>query len=61
MPPNISPEWQKTIKELIKASSKLAYGEIVIRIHDGKPQITEYTVKRKVVDTDDFHVTDLLD
>jgi len=59
MPPNITPEWQKVIRELLKVANQVSHGEIVIQIHERKPVLTSYTVKRKTDDTTDFTVRDL--
>ena len=55
-PQNLSLEWQKTIREIAKGAGNLECGEIVIKVNDRKPVMTEYTVKRKVMDTGDFMV-----
>ncbi len=64
MPPNLSPEWQKIIRDLVRLGTKIAHGDIHIIIHDGKPALTELTIKKKPADAinadDEFIVKDLL-
>lgn len=63
MPPLPNLEWQKLMRQIAKIAGKLQHGEIVIKIQEGKPVITDYTVKRKITDpeADDFIVKDLDD
>jgi hypothetical protein len=55
-PQNLSLEWQKAIRELARVAGQLECGEIVIKVLDRKPVLTEYTVKRKMTDVGDFMV-----
>lgn len=57
----LSFEWQKTIREILDIADQLEYGEIVIKIQCKKPILTEYVIKRKPTDTDEFKVTVLGD
>lgn len=57
----LSFEWQKTIREILDIAAQLEYGEIVIKIQGKKPILTEYVIKRKPADTDEFKVTVLGD
>ncbi len=57
----LSFEWQKTIREILDIAAQLEYGEIVIKIQGKKPILTEYVIKRKPTDTDEFKVTVLGD
>lgn len=62
MPPefnSLPPEWQKTIRDLVKVAKDLSHGEITIKVQDRKAQLVEYTVKRKPTDAGDFQVMDL--
>lgn len=63
MPPlqNLNPEWQKVIRELLVIASKINHGEVVIKIHEGKASVTEYTVKRLTQDNSAFTVVGILD
>lgn len=55
-PTNLSPEWQKTIRELIQIAGKLDHGEIKIVVHEKKATICEYTVKRKTESVTPFEI-----
>jgi hypothetical protein len=57
----LNAEWQKTVREVIDHAMTLANGEIVIKVQNGMPILTEYTVKRKPSDTDEFTVKPLGD
>ncbi len=57
----LSFEWQKTIREILDIAAQLEYGEIVIKIQGKKPILTEYVIRRKPTDTDEFKVTVLGD
>ncbi len=48
----LNPEWQQTIREIIDIALKLPNGEIIIKIQEGVPFITEYRIKRKPKDKD---------
>lgn len=51
----IPPEWD----EIMRLAGQIPYGEIVIKIQDGKVHCTDYTVKRKPSDTEPFEVIPL--
>lgn len=53
----LSFEWQKTIREIIDIAVQLENGEIIIKIQNKKPILTEYVIKRKPTDVDEFKVT----
>lgn len=57
----LSFEWQKTIREIIDLSVQLQHGEIIIKIQNSKPILTEYVIKRKPIDDDEFKVLPLGD
>jgi|GEM_PF-2292130 len=54
-------EWQKIIREIIDHALSIENGVIVIKIQNSIPIITEYTVKRKPSDTNEFTVKPLSD
>lgn len=53
---NLPLEWQKLMRDLAKIAGQMKHGKIVITVHEKKPEIAEYTIKRKVADTEDFTV-----
>ncbi len=55
----LSFEWQKTIREIIDIAVQLENGEIIIKIQNKKPILTEYMIRRKPTDADEFKVTAL--
>ena len=57
----LSFEWQKTIREILDIAAKLEHGEILIKVQGKKPILTEYVIKRKPTDLDEFQVTVLGD
>ncbi len=54
---SLNPEWQKTIVEIINHAAQLDFGEIVITVQEKRPLVTEYTVKRKPANSEDFKIT----
>lgn len=58
-PKNLNVEWQKTIKEIVTKATQIKHGDIIVKIQDGKPLLTEYRVRRKPPDTDEFIVTEM--
>jgi hypothetical protein len=58
---HLSPEWQKTIKELATIAPQLEFGEVKILIQNRIPNLYEYTIKRKPNDTSKFQVIGLGD
>ncbi|MBI2025398.1 hypothetical protein HYT04_01260 [Candidatus Kaiserbacteria bacterium] len=56
---NLNIEWQKTIKEIAVKATQIKHGELIVKIQDGKPLLSEYRIRRKPPDTDDFVVTDI--
>jgi len=56
---HLTPEWQKTIREIAMLASKLDYGQIKIDVQNKRPVITEYTIKRKPSDESGIEVTGL--
>ena len=56
---NLSPEWQKTIRELLQLANTLDHAEVVIKIQDKKPVLTEYTIKRKTSEVTPFEIKGL--
>ena len=57
----LSFEWQKTIREILDIAAKLEHVEIIIKVQGKKPILTEYVIKRKPTDLDEFQVTVLGD
>lgn len=57
----LKPEWQKAMKELFQLANKIDYGEVLIKIENGRAVITEYKVKRKITDESAFMVVGILD
>lgn len=51
----VPPEWG----EIMRLAAQIKFSEIVIKIQDNKVFITEYVVKRRREDQDDFTVPPL--
>lgn len=51
----ILPEWE----EVIKIAESMVSGEIVIKIHQRKISITEYTIKRKPEEKEEINIIEL--
>ncbi len=58
---HLSPQWQKLIREIVGAAPKLDFADIVIKVQNKQPAITEYTIKRKPENIDALTVTGLFD
>lgn len=56
---HLSPQWQKLIREIVSAAPKLEFADIVIKVTNKQPAITEYTIKRKAENIDNLVVTGL--
>ena len=57
----LNAEWQKTIREIIDHALTIENGEIVIKVQNSIPILTEYMVRRKPSDTTEFTVKPLGD
>jgi len=51
----VPPEWD----EIMHLVGQIQFGEIIIKVQDKKIMLTEYTVKRKRDESDDFTVLPL--
>lgn len=51
----VPPEWD----EIMRLVSQIKFGEVVIKIQDNKVLLTEYLIKRKREDQDEFTVLPL--
>jgi hypothetical protein len=58
---HLSPQWQRTIKELATVAPQLEFGDITIRVQNRVPNLAEYTIKRKPDDVNKFQVVALGD